>query len=84
MADMGSNRRDGNRIVDARGLACPLPVLKLRKALTGAEPGTMWTLLATDPAAAKDVPIFCAAAGHRVVSQSAAERVLRFEIRAGG
>ena len=71
------------RIVDARGLACPLPVLKLRKALRLAEPGAIWVLLATDPAAARDVPSFCASAGHEVVAQSRDGKDLRFEIRVG-
>ena len=72
-----------NRIVDARGLACPLPVLKLRKALRLADSGTVWVLLATDPTAARDVPAFCAAAGHEVVAQGRDGKDLTFEIRAG-
>jgi tRNA 2-thiouridine synthesizing protein A len=69
--------------IDARGLACPLPVLKLRKALKACEPGAALVLLATDPAAARDIPAFCAAAGHRLVAQSREQNVLRFEIEAG-
>jgi len=53
--------------VDARGLLCPLPVLRLRKALGAAPPGTRVRLLATDPASQVDVPHFCNQTGHRLV-----------------
>ena len=69
--------------MDARGLACPLPVLKLRKALRMADSGAIWVLLATDPTAARDVPAFCMSAGHEVVGQTREGKELRFEIRVG-
>jgi tRNA 2-thiouridine synthesizing protein A len=50
--------------IDARGLLCPLPVLRLRKALMALPSGTLVTLLADDPMAAIDVPHFCGEAGH--------------------
>ena len=58
--------------VDTRGLPCPLPVLKLRKALLQRAPGERVTLLATDPQAARDVPAFCAEAGHHLLEQAEA------------
>ncbi|MFP4127042.1 MAG: sulfurtransferase TusA family protein [Alphaproteobacteria bacterium] len=58
--------------VDTRGLQCPLPVLKLRKALLQRAPGERVTLLATDPQAARDVPAFCAEAGHDLLEQEEA------------
>ncbi|HMF09543.1 MAG TPA: sulfurtransferase TusA family protein [Thermoanaerobaculia bacterium] len=45
--------------VDARGLLCPLPVLRLARALRAAPAGALARLLATDPAAAQDVATFC-------------------------
>ncbi|MGR3747296.1 sulfurtransferase TusA family protein [Paracoccus sp. R12_2] len=53
--------------IDARGLLCPLPVLRLRKALAGVAPGTRLRLIATDPMAAVDVPHFCREAGHVMI-----------------
>ncbi|AUH33390.1 sulfurtransferase TusA family protein [Paracoccus tegillarcae] len=50
--------------VDARGLLCPLPVLRLRKRLLAVQPGQSLRLIATDPAAVIDVPHFCAEGGH--------------------
>ncbi len=70
-------------IVDARGLACPLPVLKLRKALGMLAPGTVVHLLVTDRVALRDVPAFCAAQGHQVKDTIEDARETRFVIRRG-
>lgn len=59
---------DHHADLDARGLLCPLPVLKARKALRALEPGQVLRLRADDPAAVVDVPHFCAEAGHELVT----------------
>ena len=53
-----------DRELDARGLICPLPVLRARKVLEGMRPGEVLRVLATDAMAAIDLPHFCAEAGH--------------------
>ena len=53
--------------LDARGLLCPLPVLKARKRLSGMAPGAVLRMVADDPAAVVDVPHFCAESGHDLV-----------------
>ena len=50
--------------LDARGLLCPLPVLKARKRLVALEPGQTLKMLADDPAALVDVPHYCAESGN--------------------
>lgn len=50
--------------IDAQGLLCPLPVLRLRKRLQDMAPGQVARLLATDVMAAVDVPHFCVEQGH--------------------
>jgi tRNA 2-thiouridine synthesizing protein A len=45
--------------VDARGLRCPLPVIRLAQAARGAPAGTRIVVLATDPAARHDIPAWC-------------------------
>ena len=55
-------------IIDARGYRCPVPSLKLQKAMQGMLPGTSLTLLATDPMARIDVPYLMAEQGGKVVS----------------
>ncbi|MTH76727.1 sulfurtransferase TusA family protein [Paracoccus aestuariivivens] len=57
--------------IDARGLICPLPVLRLRKRLIALEAGSQVILLATDRAAVIDVPHFCHEAGHRLIAATA-------------
>ena len=59
---------DCDRRLDLRGLACPLPVLKARKALLGLAPGKRLLVEASDPLAAIDIPHFCNEAGHRLIA----------------
>ncbi len=56
--------------LDVRGLICPLPVLRARKALGGLIPGELLRVYCTDPAAAADFPAFCQAAGHTLVEST--------------
>ena len=56
-------------ILDATGLLCPLPVLKLRKHLKFMKIGDVVAVLADDPAAAIDIPHFCNETGHTLISQ---------------
>jgi Predicted redox protein, regulator of disulfide bond formation len=66
-------------IIDARGLKCPLPVLKLEKRLATAQPGTILTVLATDPMARIDIPLHCRQNGHDYALEEA-DGVFRFTI----
>ncbi len=59
-----------NETLDARGLLCPLPVLRARKRLLGLAPGAVLTVLADDPMAQVDMPHFCGQAGHDLINQS--------------
>ena len=71
--------------LDARGLLCPLPVLRARKRLQGLASGAVLRVLADDPAAVVDVPHFCAEAGHALLSATPAEGGARaYLIRKGG
>ena len=55
--------------LDARGLICPLPVLKARRRLMALAPGAVLRVLADDPAAVVDMPHFCAEAGHEILAR---------------
>lgn len=68
-------------ILDARGLRCPLPVLKARKALKELPAGATLRVLATDPGATKDFQAFCKTTGHALLSCEQTGDVLSFEIR---
>jgi N-dimethylarginine dimethylaminohydrolase/TusA-related sulfurtransferase len=71
--------------LDARGLSCPLPVLKARKRLAAMEPGQILTLLATDTMAEIDVPHFCGEAGHTLLESRHEDgcRTFRIERKRG-
>ena len=56
-------------IVDARGHRCPVPTLRLRKALEAAPPGALVRLLADDPMARIDVPHFAGEIGAEVLDR---------------
>ena len=68
-------------MLDARGLRCPLPVLRARKAMQGVEPGGVLTVLVTDPAAVIDFPHFCDQTGYELLSTRKEGELLTFEIR---
>ena len=65
--------------IDARGLKCPLPVLKMEKRLAALPPGTSLIVLATDPMAKVDIPLFCRQNGHDCTVTTDGD-VLRFAI----
>ncbi|MEM6578974.1 MAG: sulfurtransferase TusA family protein [Pseudomonadota bacterium] len=54
--------------IDATGLLCPLPVLKLAKQIKRAKTGDVIELCADDPAAVVDVPHYCMESGHTLLS----------------
>jgi len=58
-------------ILDARGLKCPLPVLKMEKRLATLPAGARLTVLATDPIARIDIPLYCTQNGHACEAASA-------------
>jgi tRNA 2-thiouridine synthesizing protein A len=69
--------------LDARGLLCPLPVLKARKRLVALAPGQVLRMLSTDPAAVVDVPHFCAEAGHELLATATEGAATVWLIRKG-
>ena len=56
-------------LLDARGLSCPLPVLKARRRLMAMAPGQRLRVLATDPKAPGDFRLYCGESGHRLVEE---------------
>jgi tRNA 2-thiouridine synthesizing protein A len=67
--------------VDARGLLCPLPILRLARAFRHLPSGSVARLLATDPAAIPDVEAFCREKGHTLLATDRDGGVLRFLVR---
>ncbi|NIY74579.1 sulfurtransferase TusA family protein [Thalassospira sp. HF15] len=55
-------------ILDARGLMCPMPVLKAKKALRDVKDGGVLKVMATDPGSVADIKAFCEMTGNRLIS----------------
>jgi len=70
--------------LDARGLLCPLPVLKLRKRLKSLAIGEVIAIQADDPAAIVDVPHFCAESGQELLFTADEAGVQTYFIRKSG
>ncbi len=68
-------------VVDARGLSCPMPIVKTAKAAKTLAPGAVLELLATDPGSIKDVAAWCRSTGNELVQQTSDGAVYRFVIR---
>ncbi|MAK83258.1 sulfurtransferase TusA family protein [Phenylobacterium sp.] len=71
-------------LVDARGHRCPVPTLRLRRALENAPAGARVRLLADDPLARVDVPHFVANLGLILVEQAQDGETLSFLVEASG
>lgn len=67
--------------LDCKGLVCPLPVIKLSKAIKAAAQGAVIELLATDPGAVADLEAFERQMGHKVLERSESNGVFRFLVQ---
>jgi tRNA 2-thiouridine synthesizing protein A len=67
--------------VDARGLACPMPIVRTAQAIAGLSSGALLEVLATDPGSTKDFVAWSRATGHELVEQSVEDGVYRFVLR---
>jgi tRNA 2-thiouridine synthesizing protein A len=69
-----------DKTLDMKGLACPLPILKTKKALSELPKGATLEVLATDPGAVPDFQAFCETTGNKLIEQDEAGGVYRFVI----
>jgi tRNA 2-thiouridine synthesizing protein A len=70
-----------DREVDARGLNCPLPILKAKKALTELGSGQVLKVMSTDPGSVRDFQAFARQTGNEMVGQSEADRTWIFFLK---
>ncbi len=70
-----------DQTLDVKGLNCPLPILKAKKALKEMPMGATLEVIATDPGAVKDFEAFCRTTGNELVTSSANLNVYSFVIR---
>lgn len=67
--------------LDARGLNCPLPILRAKKALKEMPVGEILEIQATDPGAVKDFEAFCRSTGNELVESRSSGSEFHFRIR---
>jgi tRNA 2-thiouridine synthesizing protein A len=69
-----------DKLLDTKGLACPLPILKTKKALSQLPLGAKLEVLATDPGSVPDFTAFCETTGNLLVEHSQQDGIYRFVI----
>lgn len=69
------------QVLDARGLLCPLPVIRAQDRIAGLAPGALLEVLATDPGTLQDVPAWCRVHGHQLVETRSRGGEIRIRIR---
>ena len=67
--------------LDAKGLNCPLPILRTKKALTDMASGQVLKILATDPGSVKDFQAFAKQTGHELIQHDEADSIHTFLMR---
>jgi tRNA 2-thiouridine synthesizing protein A len=73
--------QEHDKELDARGLNCPLPILRTKKALADMSPGQVLKILATDPGAVKDFQAFSKQTGHQLLEHAQNDDVFTFFMR---
>jgi len=72
---------DATETLDTKGLNCPLPILKTKKAIKGLNSGDTLEVLATDPGSVKDFDAFCKSTGNELVESGETDGVYSFLIK---
>ncbi len=70
-----------HQVLDAKGLNCPLPILKAKKALKDVTIGETLEVFATDPGSVADFEAFCRATGNELIESTQDKDVYRFVIK---
>jgi tRNA 2-thiouridine synthesizing protein A len=73
-----------DQVLDAKGLNCPLPILKAKKALNGVPANGTLEVLSTDPGSVADFQAFCRTTGNDLLEHDQTDNVYRFVIKKKG
>ena len=68
-------------MLDAKGLNCPLPILKAKKMLSGMQAGDVLVIEATDPGSVADFAAFCSQTGNELLESGQEGDVFKFKIK---
>jgi cysteine desulfurase len=68
-------------VIDTLGLACPIPVIRLAKAIDDAEAGAVFEVLSDDEGSKVDIPVWCRMKHHEFIGRSDLDRGWAFRVR---
>lgn len=71
------------KVLDAKGLACPMPIVKAKKAIDEINSNDILEIHATDKGAKKDLAAWVKSGGHEIVKSTEEDEVLKFWIKKG-
>lgn len=74
---------EANKVLDAKGLACPMPIVKTKKEMNNLESGQVLEIHATDKGAKNDLTAWSKSGGHEVIKHEEENGVLKFWIKKG-
>lgn len=72
-----------NQVLDAKGLSCPLPIVRAKKAIDTLATGQVLEVHVTDKGALSDFPAWAKSSGHEILDQSIEADVIKFIIKKG-
>jgi tRNA 2-thiouridine synthesizing protein A len=72
---------NADKVLNAKGMACPMPIVKTKKAMNDIESGQVLEIHATDQGAKADLAAWSKSGGHELVEQSEEDGVLKFWIK---
>ncbi|MCT2536759.1 sulfurtransferase TusA family protein [Aquibacillus koreensis] len=74
---------DVTKVLDAKGLACPMPIVRTKKAINELEPGQILEVHATDKGAKSDLTAWAKSGGHELLKDTEENEVFKFWIKKG-
>jgi len=70
-----------DQLIDARGLACPMPIVRTKKIIAGMESGQVLEIHTTDKGSQSDMTAWCNSGGHELVQSTEEDGVYKFWIK---
>ena len=74
---------NADKVLDAKGLACPMPIVKTRKAMNDLQTGQVLEIHVTDKGAKADLAAWSRSGGHELMETAEENDILKFWIRKG-
>ncbi|OFD84308.1 MULTISPECIES: sulfurtransferase TusA family protein [Bacillus cereus group] len=72
---------DVKQVLDAKGLACPMPIVRTKRAMDTLQSGEVLEVHVTDKGSVKDIPAWSKIGGHEIVKHAEEDKVLKFWIK---